>query len=192
MPLQPQVFVIAGPNGAGKTTFALRFLRDYARCANFVNPDLIAAGLSPLHPESAAAAAGRLVLQEIQRLANARANFAFETTLSGKTYAALLHQLRNRGYRVWIFYLWLPAPELSLVRIEARVRSGGHSVPEADARRRYLRSLHNFFSVYRHLADVWHIFDNSGSQLRLIARREGEDTLILEQEAFAALERLAE
>jgi predicted ABC-type ATPase len=75
--------VIAGPNGAGKTTFARRYLPTNARVIHFVSADLIAAGLSPLKPELAAIAAALMVLREIDRIAKARANFAFESTLSG-------------------------------------------------------------------------------------------------------------
>jgi predicted ABC-type ATPase len=79
---RPRCIAIAGPNGAGKTTFARRYLPTNARVIHFVNADLIAAGLSPLKPELAAIAAARMVLREIDRLAKARANFAFESTLS--------------------------------------------------------------------------------------------------------------
>jgi predicted ABC-type ATPase len=83
---RPLCVVIAGPNGAGKTTFARRYLSSIVKIDNFVNADLIAAGLSPLAPSSAAVRAGRVVLQEIDRLARARESFAFESTLSGRAY----------------------------------------------------------------------------------------------------------
>jgi predicted ABC-type ATPase len=79
----PRCIVIAGPNGAGKTTFAREFLPKDAGIIHFVNADLIAGGLSPLRPELAAIASGRIFLAELDRLAGARVDFAFETTLSG-------------------------------------------------------------------------------------------------------------
>lgn len=85
---QPRCVIIAGPTGAGKTTFAREFLPVEADIVHFVNADLIAAGLSPLKPELAALRAGRLLLSEPDRLALARLDFAFETTLSGLVYAA--------------------------------------------------------------------------------------------------------
>ena len=86
----PRCIVIAGPNGAGKTTFAQEFLPSYAKVVHFVNADLIASGLSPLRPEMAAIAAGRLLLKELDRLANSGVDFAFESTLSGVGYASRL------------------------------------------------------------------------------------------------------
>jgi predicted ABC-type ATPase len=86
VPNRPLCIIIAGPNGAGKTTFAREFLPKDAGIVHFVNADLIASGLSPLRPESANVAAGRLFLHELERLAKMRASFAFESTLSGLTY----------------------------------------------------------------------------------------------------------
>ena len=79
----PRCIVIAGPNGAGKTTFAREFLPREGGVIHFVNADLIASGLSPLRPELAARRGGRLVLTELSRLAKARQDFEFESTLSG-------------------------------------------------------------------------------------------------------------
>jgi predicted ABC-type ATPase len=117
--------VIAGPNGAGKTTFAREFLPREGGVIHFVNADLIASGLSPLKPELAARQGGRLLLMELNRLAGARADFAFETTLSGRTYLKLLKQWKTDGYRIEIVFLSLPSVALALQRIAVRVRQGG-------------------------------------------------------------------
>jgi predicted ABC-type ATPase len=160
--------VIAGPNGAGKTTFARRYLPSNARIIHFVNADLIAAGLSPLKPELASIAAARTVLEEIDRLATARADFAFESTLSGRTYVRRLESWRRAGYRVEIVYLKLKSPQLALRRVAARVRQGGHDVPCADVLRRYVRGWKNFAMIYRPLADSWAIYENSGEAPQLL------------------------
>ncbi len=110
------VYVIAGPNGAGKTTFARQFLPKYAHCPNFVNADLIAQRISRSHPERAAIRAGRLKLEEIHRLAEAHVDFGFETTLSGQTQIVLWKQLRELGYEIHLFYLWLESPALAQAR----------------------------------------------------------------------------
>ncbi len=81
-----KIIIIAGPNGAGKTTFARDFLPAEAQTLRFINADLIAAGLAPFNPESAAFKAGRLMLEEIDECVDAGHSFAFETTLSGLTY----------------------------------------------------------------------------------------------------------
>lgn len=129
---QPRCIVIAGPNGAGKTTFAWRYLPERARVIHFVNADLIAGGLSPLRPQLAAVAAARVVLRELDRLAAARVDFAFESTFSGLAYVRRLKSWRRAGYRIEMAYLRLHSPELALRRIAARVRQGGHDVPRPD------------------------------------------------------------
>src|SRR4051794_3261077 len=107
----PHLYVVAGPNGAGKSTFALRYLPQFARCQRFVNADLIASGLSPLAPEAAAMRAGRFMLEEINRLAKRLESFGFETTLSGQAYAKLLKKLKETGYYVHLYFIWLPDVE---------------------------------------------------------------------------------
>jgi predicted ABC-type ATPase len=158
----PLCVVIAGPNGAGKTTFARRYLSSVVKIENFVNADLIAAGISPLAPASAALRAGRLVLQEIDRLARARESFAFESTLSGRAYEQRLKRLKRLGYRIEIVFLRVASPQLALRRIAARVRQGGHDVPRADVVRRFHRGWANFLAVYQSLADAWVVYENSG------------------------------
>jgi len=167
---QPRCIVIAGPNGAGKTTFARQYLPEDARVVHFVNADLIAIGLSPLQPELAAIAAGRLVLKEIDRLAESRTDFAFETTLSGLTYVSRLQRWKQAGYRVEIVYLRLRSTQLALRRIAARVRQGGHNVPRSDVVRRFKRGWEKFESVYRPLADSWAVYENSDRTPRLLER----------------------
>ena len=162
--VRPRCIVIAGPNGAGKTTFAREFLPIDARIVRFVNADLIASGLSPLRPDIAAVTAGRLFLAELDRLAAARLNFAFETTLSGRVYAGRLKRWREAGYRIEIVYLKIRSPQLGLRRIAARVKQGGHDVPRRDVLRRYRRSWTNFVHIYRPLAESWSVYDNSGAR----------------------------
>ena len=162
--------MIAGPNGAGKTTFARQYLPDDARVVHFVNADLIASGLSPLQPDLAAIPAGRLVLKEIDRLGDSRADFAFETTLSGLTYVRRLQRWKQVGYRVEIVYLKLRSIHLALRRISARVRQGGHNVPRTDVVRRFERGWNNFERLYRPLADSWAVYENSDRTPRLLER----------------------
>jgi predicted ABC-type ATPase len=177
----PQVHVLAGPNGAGKTTFARTFLPSYAAITHFVNADLIAGGLSPFAPEREAIRAGRLMLDEIHRLAERRVDFAFETTLAGRSYEALLREFKQQGYALYLYFLWLPDVQLALERIADRVRRGGHNVPEDDVRRRFHRGTRNFVYVYCPLADNWILFDNSGASPRQIALvREGALTIVEE------------
>jgi predicted ABC-type ATPase len=164
----PRCIIIAGPNGAGKTTFAREFLSREAGVVHFVNPDLIASGLSPLRPDLAALAAGRLFLRELDRFAKSKDDFAFESTLSGLTYLSRLKRWTAAGYRIEIIYLRVSSPRIALRRIAARVRQGGHDVPRSAVLRRFSRSWNNFQKQYRLLADVWSVYDNSGATPRLL------------------------
>jgi len=137
---------------------------------HFVNADLIPSGLSPLRPEVAAVAAGRLFLKELDRLAKARLDFAFESTLSGLVYLSRLKRWKAAGYRIEIVYLRLPSARLALRRIAARVKQGGHNVPRADVLRRFNRSWNNFEKFYRLFADAWSVYDNSGRNPRILER----------------------
>jgi len=135
-----------------------------------VNADLIAGGLSPLKPELASIAAARTVLRELDRLAGERLDFAFETTLSGLTYARRIRAWKDAGYRVEIVFLRLKSSRLALRRIASRVRQGGHDVPRRDVLRRFVRGWDNFDSVYRVIADHWAIYDNSDDVPRLVEK----------------------
>jgi predicted ABC-type ATPase len=154
---KPRCVIIAGPNEAGKTTFARDYLPGIARLIHFVNADLIAGGISPLRPELAAISAGRMVLRELYRLSEARAEFAFESTLSGLHYAKRLKDWKGRGYLIEIVYIRLASPQLALSRIASRVKQGGHDVPRVDVIGRFKRGWTNFLTVYRPLADHWAI-----------------------------------
>ncbi len=167
---QPVCFIIAGPNGAGKTTFAQEFLPREAQCPLFVNTDLIAAGLSPFEPGAADLRAGRLMLEEIASHVRRRESFAFETTLSGRRYAAIIPEWQQIGYEVALIFLWLPKVEMAVERVRERVRQGGHDVPEQVIRRRYEAGWRNFNRVYKRLVDHWFLYDNAGRDTVLLEK----------------------
>lgn len=163
-----KIVIIAGPNGAGKTTFAKEFLPNEANCPEFINADLIAAGLSPFMPETAAARAGRLMLAEMDERVRQRRSFAFETTLSGYAYARRITRWLLLGYHVKLIFLSLPSADMAVARVAARVAQGGHNVPEEVIRRRFKGGLRNFELVYKSLVDAWVLYDNSGSKPKLL------------------------
>ena len=169
---KPQLYIIAGPNGAGKTTWAETFLPEYAECTDFLNADMIAKGFSPFAPEKFAYSSGKMLLEQIEMYSKQRRDFAFETTLSGKAHAPLLHKLKERGYAVNMFYLWIPDVKLALARIEERVRHGGHNIPENVSIRRYSKSLYNLFNIYMPIVDYLEILDNTDSTPKLIAMKK--------------------
>ncbi|HMD85781.1 MAG TPA: zeta toxin family protein [Terriglobia bacterium] len=181
------LYIIAGPNGAGKTTFAREFLPNYAECKNFINADLIAQGVAPFSPEAVAFRAGRLMLEEINHYVKRGEDFGFETTLSGRSYLGLIRRLKKLGYRVHFFFLLVPAVDLALTRVRGRVMEGGHDIPESVVRRRFGRSLQNFFAHYRQLGDSWIVFDNSGPTPEVVALEKQGKPCIMNRELYETL-----
>ena len=173
--IEKKIVIIAGPNGAGKTTFACEFLPNEAGCPIFINADLIAAGLSPFQPELAALKAGRLMLKEIQEYSQRGANFAFETTLSGRSYMRMISDWQSQGYHVKLFFLNLPSAEMAIMRVAERVRQGGHNVPEEVIRRRFEAGRINFELLYRNLVDSWAVYNSSGDGLQIIEWSENHE-----------------
>jgi len=182
------VVVLAGPNGAGKTTMAPVLLKDYLGVMEFVNADVVARGLSAFQPEGAAIAAGRVMLSRLRDLAYRRESFAFETTLASRSFAPWLAQLRRNGYKIHLFFLWLPSAESALARVAERVRMGGHGVPEETVKRRFSSGLRNFFTLYRPLATSWRMYDNSqAGGPRLVARSSRGRTKVVDTRTWTRI-----
>ena len=188
----PLVVVLAGPNGAGKSTSAPYLLKDAFAVDEFVNADTIAQGLSAYRPDTAAVTAGKVMLERLRALASMRRDFAFETTLSGRSHARWLRELQAAGYRTHLIFLSLPSADLAVARVADRVRRGGHHVPEAVVRRRFVAGLSNLFSVYMHVVDAWTIYDNADVvSPRLVASRAfGGSTVVADAAAWKSLKEL--
>ena len=178
------VYVVAGPNGAGKTTFATQFLPNFAACREFLNADLIAAGLAPFAPETQNVRAGRLLLTRMRELTGRRQDFGFETTLAGRSYARQFQAMKAEGYRIVLFFLWLPNADLAVARVADRVRQGGHNVPEPDVRRRFDSGVRNFFELYRPLLDSWRLFDASQAPPTLIAFERDKQLQVVDTHVY--------
>ncbi|MHB8150018.1 MAG: hypothetical protein ACYDIB_07630 [Desulfobulbia bacterium] len=183
----PICWIIAGPNGAGKTTFALEYLPRVAGCTHFINADLIAAGLSPLAPERELLAASRLFLREIEECIAACEDFAFETTLAGRTYLHLIEKLRRDGWRVELTYLALPSVEMSKLRVAERVAHGGHNIPMADIERRFPRSLHHLLNDFSYQVDACTCFMNDGESPVLIFEQRNNNRDIVHDDYYQLL-----
>jgi len=181
---KPTCFIIAGPNGAGKTTFALQYLPKIAGCRNFVNADFIAYGLSPFDSLSAQYEAGRLFLREIYANIDKRMDFAFETTLAGRSHINLIKKLRQDGWWIVLFFLWIPDAGFSKSRVRERVAQGGHDIPEDTIERRYPRVMYNFIKVYASLCDKVVCYDNSGFQFVPVFEWAGNKRCILNQKLY--------
>jgi len=177
--MSPTIAVLGGINGAGKTTASKRILQDALAIPVFVNADAIARGLNAFDPESESVKAGRIMLDHMHDLVARGRSFAFETTLSARTYAPWLGRLREKGYIIHLFYYWLNSPDLAINRVAERVRAGGHHVPDETIRRRYSRSVHNFFNLYRPVVTTWQVRDNTHGRTQLIACSNGYfDTIV--------------
>jgi predicted ABC-type ATPase len=162
-----KVIIIAGPNGAGKTTFARNFLPKEAQTYQFINADLIAAGLSPFNPDLAAFKAGRIMLSEIEAVSLSGHNFAFETTLSGVNYLTQIKRWQNLGYTVKLWFIKLSTSDLAIERVKSRVKQGGHDIPHATILRRFTSGLKNL-EKFKLIVDSWVIFDGDVDIPKLI------------------------
>ena len=183
---KPICTIFAGPNGAGKTTFALSWAREI-KFGNFINADLIAANLSPLAPEDKWIFASRVLLKEVQLHVYQKEDFAFETTLAGKTYLKLIRQLVLDGWRVDLYYLWLQSVNLSIERVAERVAHGGHNIPRDAIVRRYPRSVWNLLEHYAPLCSSITCMDNSGPKPQLIFVQDRHGRLVENQTLYDAL-----
>ena len=157
----PNLFVLAGPNGAGKTTTHARILVGERRVEAFVNADSIAIDLRKSGEINPDFQAGRLMLGRVDELVSRGKSLAFETTLASRALLRRISLMQEKKYLFHLIYLWLPSAEMAIARVAARVRAGGHAIPENVIRRRYDRSLVNFFNLYRPIADSWLMLDNS-------------------------------
>lgn len=172
----PNLYIISGCNGAGKTTASYAIFPQMLNCKEFVNLDEIAKGLSPFDPDSAAIAAGRIMIDRINGLLDVGADFAIETTLATKSYVSFIRKAKAVGYFVTLVYFWLTSPELAIKRVEQRVRFGGHNVPDEVVYRRYWAGIRNLFRMYIPVSDYWIVIDNSTDPFEVIA--EGNKTIV--------------
>jgi predicted ABC-type ATPase len=165
----PQAVIIAGPNGSGKSTVATHLLPEGV---TFVNADHIASEVAGVPGTPGDINAGRVLIEWVRELEEKRADFAFETTLATRMLETRIRIWRKLGYQVHLFFFWLPSADLAVQRVQSRVRSGGHDVPESTIIRRFQAGIKNFFNLYRPLVDTWRIYDNSSEVPRLIAKGE--------------------
>jgi len=165
------LYIIAGCNGAGKTTASFTILPEIIECKEFVNADEIAKGLSPFQPETVAFESGRIMLKRITELLFDNQSFAFETTLSTKSYKSKILEAKEKGYTVTLLFFWLQNIELAKARVKMRVSEGGHNIEPEIIERRYFRGIENLFKIYLPIVDGAIIFDNSNGKHELLAEK---------------------
>ena len=137
-------------------------------CKEFVNADEIARGLSSFQPDNVAIEAGRIMLNRINDLLLQQVDFAFETTLSSKTYRNFVKKAQINGYFVTLVYFWLNSVDLAIERVRRRVTSGGHNIPVDIIQRRYRSGILNLSKIYIRICDYWMIIDNSEPPFQIV------------------------
>ncbi len=182
-----KLYVIAGPNGAGKTTLSYTILPEIFECDEFVNADEIAKGLSPFNPEKAAIKAGRLMLERIKELILKCESFAFETTLSTRSYVRLIETAQQNEYEISLLFLALDSVDLAVERVSVRVKEGGHNIPADIIERRYENGLKNFFQLYMPIVDKWILVDNSNENFEFIAEGAKGEIVIKSEKKWSTL-----
>ena len=186
-----EIILLGGPNGAGKTTAARVLLPEFFELNPFLNADDFARNLAPENIESAALASGRLLIERMRELVRDGESFAFETTCSGRSYIQTLRECRANGWRVSLYYFWLPSPEHSVARVAKRVSQGGHSIPADVIYRRFKTGLWNMRHLYLPLADTAAVYDKGGYRRILIADREAGFPLVIHDlERWSRIEEL--
>lgn len=159
---RPRIYVLAGVNGAGKSSVGGATFR--SRGADYFNPDEVARDLRANRPaltqREVNGTAWQIGRGLLERAIRDRLDFAFETTLGGATIPRLLEQAAGSGIDLFIWYVGLATPELHIERVAARVRRGGHPIPEEDIRRRWNHSRLNLVRLLPHVREL-RVFDNT-------------------------------
>jgi predicted ABC-type ATPase len=186
-----EIVILGGPNGAGKTTVARVLLPEFLRLHDFLNADEIARAIAPDHPEAAAMAAGRRMIERMRENIRLQRSFGFETTCSGKSYVYLLERCKREGWWIKLLFLWLSSPEMAIRRVARRVKQGGHSVPADVIYRRFFNGMSNMRNFYLPLADEAEIYDNSDRVRVLIAEKHEGEFIIRDLERWTRIEEAA-
>lgn len=127
------------------------------------------------------------MLKRIHHLLAKHKNFAFETTLSAKSYLGFIKRAKKNGYNVALIYLWLNSFDIAKQRVAKRVSEGGHNIPEDVIERRYYRGLKNL-GIFFDIVDDWFCFDNSNGEYELIAKKSGDGKTIVNFEIWKQIQ----
>jgi len=187
----PKLYIISGCNGSGKTTASYTLLPDLLNCREFVNSDEFAKSFSPFDPGAASVTASRYMLMKINYLLDRKADFAVETTLATRSLLQIVRQAQQLGYETTVLYFWLNSPDLAIERVRDRVVSGGHNIPDAVVRRRYVMGLQYLFDVYIPVIDRWILADNSKPPFSVVAEGSKDVIYIKDNEKYQLIQRIA-
>ncbi|MBO7077022.1 MAG: zeta toxin family protein [Bacteroidales bacterium] len=187
----PKLYIISGCNGSGKTTASYTLLPDLLNCREFVNSDEFAKSFSPFDPGAASVTASRYMLMKINYLLERKADFAIETTLATRSLMQIVRQAQQQNYETTVLYFWLNSPDLAIERVRDRVESGGHHIPDAVIRRRYVMGLQYLFDVYIPVIDRWILADNSKPPFSVVAEGSKDVIYIKDNEKYQLIQRIA-
>ncbi|HKJ34356.1 MAG TPA: AAA family ATPase [Balneolales bacterium] len=187
--LQKQLIVVGGPNGAGKTTLALEILAE--KNIEYISADDIAYELAPENTESVRIQAGKEFFKRLELAVQHRKNILIESTLSGKTLLPILCRYqKNYDYSIVIVFVYTPNSDFCAERVAIRVKKGGHNVPLEDLKRRFDRSLNNFWHVYRPESDQWYLYYNAEDDFQEVARFINNDLYVLDESLFVTFKQM--
>jgi predicted ABC-type ATPase len=186
-----ELVIVGGPNGAGKTTFANEFLVQEAGAHYYLGADKIAYELNPEAPEKASVAAGREFSRQLRERVAAGENLIVESTLSGRTLLKAIESAVALEYSVTLLFVFVDSVDTCVARVQERTAKGGHFVPAEDVRRRYGRSLSNFWQIYRLLANHWVLAYNSNAGIVQVAFGNQHSIQVQDEDLFLLYSRLS-
>ncbi|WP_340107012.1 AAA family ATPase [Rhodohalobacter sp. 8-1] len=186
-----ELIVVGGPNGSGKTTLAKELIAD--QNITYISADDIAYELAPKNPESVRVQAGKEFFSRLEETIRNEENVLIESTLSGKSLFSLIERYQHEyDYSVTIVFVYLANADVCVERVAIRVEKGGHEVPVEDIKRRFSRSLSNFWNMYRKLSDKWYLFYNSDDSFEEVARNVDQEQFVLDEKLFSNFQKIIE
>lgn len=186
-----ELIVVGGPNGSGKTTLSKELIADQK--ITYISADDIAYELAPNNPESVRVQAGKEFFKRLESAITNEENVLIESTLSGKSLSSLIKRYQSEyDYSVTVVFVYLANADVCVERVAIRVEKGGHEVPIEDIKRRFSRSLSNFWNLYRGLSDKWYLFYNSDDSFEEVARNIDQEQFVLDEELFSNFQNIME
>jgi len=181
--VKKKIIIVGGANGVGKTTFAYQFRDEYK--IDYLGADEIAAGIDKDHEsQNIELKAGKIFFKKLDEYLESGRSVILESTLSGAGLAKRLEIFKENGFSTHFLYVFLDEVNLCKNRVAARVKKGGHNVPEKDIERRYFRSFTNFKKIYLPLADTWQIIYNGFKRPIEIAYGKNDFITIIDEELY--------